>query len=484
MDLIGRMRENIKREELLCKGDRVLIGFSGGPDSLCLFHLLKRLKKEVGFTMAACHINHGFRGSAADEDMEFCRAFCERTGVPFFSKSVRCNEIAKKESLSEEEAGRKVRYDFFGEVMNTKLQPEYGKNRVKVALGQNRDDQAETLLFRILRGTGIDGLAGMDFSRWDKRGYEVIRPILNISRKEIEEYCRERGLMPRQDLTNEEALYMRNKIRLNLLPLLEKEYNPKIKNALWRLGELAREERDYFHREEELMYDRILFREIKEGSFIKKVELSLKGMYDLDKCMCRRMIRYAFNKIGLTHDMAEVQIAQGSEIIKKGKTSLSVDFPHNYKMHISYGRVIFGKKEKKETVLPKLIVHKYVSDEKLSLENFADRYDKEGNACFNLESLMAYLGYSSERGDEFIKGLRCRFKEAGDSIFLGFGHKKIKKMLGDLKIPADEREHVFVIALGKEVIWIPEQGFGEKLFFQDRKQRGKTFIVLELKQQL
>lgn len=97
---------------------------------------------------------------------------------------------------------------------------------------------------------------------------------------------------------------------------------------------------------------------------------------------------------------------------------------------------------------------------------------------------MAYLGYSSERGDEFIKGLRCRFKEAGDSIFLGFGHKKIKKMLGDLKIPADEREHVFVIALGKEVIWIPEQGFGEKLFFQDRKQRGKTFIVLELKQQL
>ena len=119
MDLIGRMRENIKREELLCKGDRVLIGFSGGPDSLCLFHLLKRLKKEVGFTMAACHINHGFRGSAADEDMEFCRAFCERTGVPFFSKSVRCNEIAKKESLSEEEAGRKVRYDFFGEVMNT-----------------------------------------------------------------------------------------------------------------------------------------------------------------------------------------------------------------------------------------------------------------------------------------------------------------------------------------------------------------------------
>ena len=203
-----------------------------------------------------------------------------------------------------------------------------------LALGQNRDDQAETLLFRILRGTGTDGLAGMDFSRWDKRGYEVIRPILNISRKEIEEYCRERGLMPRQDLTNEEALYMRNKIRLNLLPLLEKEYNPKIKNALWRLGELAREERDYFHREEELMYDRILFREIKEGSFIKKVELSLKGMYDLDKCMCRRMIRYAFNKIGLTHDMAEVQIAQGSEIIKKGKTSLSVDFPHNYKMHI------------------------------------------------------------------------------------------------------------------------------------------------------
>ena len=264
MEFKRKILETIKERNLVRSGDHLILGLSGGPDSLSLFNALKELREDylrtngrfgIDFTVHPVHVNHKFRPGAAEEDQKFCEMTAKEAAdgidgfYPLRTFVVDCNLLAEQLGMTSEEAGRKARYDAFREV-GEETMSFFGcsKDDIKILVAQNANDQAETILFRILRGTGPDGLSGIAYDREDESGFRVIRPILDIKREEIERYCEEKGLEPRRDHTNEEALYSRNKIRLELIPLLEKEYNPSVIDALNRLGRLSQEDKGYIYK--------------------------------------------------------------------------------------------------------------------------------------------------------------------------------------------------------------------------------------------
>jgi tRNA(Ile)-lysidine synthase len=205
---------------------------------VCLFSVLNELKDDLGITLHAVHVNHGFRPGAADEDQKYVETLCAECGVESTSFLYDCNAIAEEHGLSSEEAGRKVRYESFLKIAAELVQKGIPEEKIKIAVAHNADDQAETVLFRLLRGTGTDGLAGMAYSRMEKN-ICVIRPLLDTWREDIEAYCAAQGLNTRTDHTNLQPIYTRNKIRLDLIPYLQDNFNANIMETLGRLSRIA-----------------------------------------------------------------------------------------------------------------------------------------------------------------------------------------------------------------------------------------------------
>ena len=259
------IRETIREHNLIENGDHIVIGLSGGPDSVCLFHVLSVMSEEMDLTIYPVHINHQFRPGAAEEDQKYVEDLCDRFGLTANVFTVNCNALAAELGMTSEEAGRKVRYDAFF-LMAEKIADELGgAARVKIAVGHNANDQAETVLFRILRGTGMDGLAGMAYSRDESRAegestgtYRVVRPLLDVWREDVEAYCEAKGLDPVTDHTNNEGLYARNRIRLDLIPYIEEKYNSNFQEGLVRMAKIAAADKDYFWEETTKAYEQLI----------------------------------------------------------------------------------------------------------------------------------------------------------------------------------------------------------------------------------
>ena len=210
------------------RGETVLVGFSGGPDSVCLLHFLHHLAGKKHFEIVAVHVHHGLRGKQADADARFCRNLCKQWDIPFLLKKKAVRALAKKQDLSIEHAARKARYEAFAAAAK-----QTGAS--KVALGHHADDQAETVLLNLLRGTKPEGLSGIPVRRPLSKQVEIVRPLFCITRGEVEEYLRENKLPFVVDQTNQDSAYIRNWIRHELLPFLEKK-QPQIRRHLVRLA--------------------------------------------------------------------------------------------------------------------------------------------------------------------------------------------------------------------------------------------------------
>lgn len=210
--------------KLLGRKDCVLVGLSGGADSVCLLHFLHYLAKEKHFALAAVHVNHGLRGRAALADERFCKAFCKKLDVDLFIKKVDAQAVTQKYNLSPEHGARKARYTAYAQVAK-----QWGAT--KLALGHHLDDQAETFLLNLLRGTQAKGLAGIPLRRPLTPHTEIVRPLLCVTREQVETYLKQNGLTHVTDQTNFEDAYRRNWIRNQLLPLLETK-QPQIKQHL------------------------------------------------------------------------------------------------------------------------------------------------------------------------------------------------------------------------------------------------------------
>ncbi len=276
-----KILETIKKYNLIENGDKVVVGVSGGPDSITLLDVLLKIKKQgiIHFNIVVCHINHMIRKEAIDDE-NFVIDYCKKNNIECYVKRAKVEEISKKEKCGTEEAGRKVRYEFFNEI----LKKEHAN---KIATAHNKNDNAETVLMNIIRGSGTSGLKGIEAKREN-----LIRPLIECSREKIEEYCKENNLNPRIDKTNLENNYTRNKIRNMLIPYIKDNFNPNIIEAINRLSELSKQENNYLEEQTKKAYEEVLLE--KEKTYIT---LDLKKFNLLEKVIKNRLLLYTINEL-------------------------------------------------------------------------------------------------------------------------------------------------------------------------------------------
>lgn len=430
---------------LFKRGEKVLVAASGGPDSMCLLHILYSLRTELDITLGVAHINHMLRGEEANKDEEYVRQFCNDLSIPFYVKRVDINKVASSKSISSEMAGREERYEFFEKIMK-----EYKFS--KTAIAHNANDQAETLLMRIMRGTGIEGLVGIK----PMRDGCYVRPILCLTREEIELYCDENQLHPRIDKTNFENIYSRNKVRLEMLPYIRKNFNSDIIGALNRLSTLASRDVDYIEKKVEEAKSKFFIRDEMNKLIIRK------DAFTLHESILTRLIRRALTEVTGSNYNFEMKNINDIILLQNGETGKKISLPNRVEGENIYGdiRLFIG-----EVALEKKKIEYNLSDAYRELEKYNEvcyhlkdfNYDVEMKIIenrkvnFDKSDLVKYFDYDNIRGDMVIRN-----RKSGDKIVpLGMnGSKKIKNMFIDEKIPQDRRDFVPIVCFGDEIAWI------------------------------
>lgn len=319
--------KTIKKYKLINDGDRIVIGVSGGPDSICLLHVLNSIKENLKIEIFVAHVNHMIR-DVADSETEYVQEFCKKINVPCFVKKIDVLEIAKQNKRGTEEVGRDERYSFFDEVLEK-------TNSNKIATAHNSNDKAETVILNIVRGSGISGLKGIEANRQNK----YIRPLIEIHRSEIEKYCKENNLEPKYDETNKENIYNRNKIRNELIPYIQKEFNQNIIQTINRLSELATEENDYLEKLTKNIYN-----EIKLSKDNETIILNLKKFNNLELVIKRRVILYTINET--LHTTKNIEKINIDDIIKLCKNNIGNKYlmpTKEIKIFVGKGKIQFLK---------------------------------------------------------------------------------------------------------------------------------------------
>lgn len=319
-----KVLNTINKYNMIQSGDGIVIGVSGGPDSMALLNILNNLKEKLNIKLYVAHINHSIR-KEADEETEYVKDFCKKIDVEFFAKKVKVEEIAKELKMGTEEAGRNIRYEFFEEVAH-KVRAN------KIATAHNLNDNAETVLMNIMRGTSVSGLKGIDKVRDGK----YIRPIIECSRAEIEDYCKEKNLNPRYDKSNNENIYTRNKIRNLLIPFLQKEFNPNIVEGINRLSQIAIEEEQFINKVVEKEYEKL------QIAVDNNIILNLKEFNKLDYVIKSKLILYTISKVyGKTSGIEKKHI---DDIIKLCDNNIGNKYltpQKGIKIYVKKGKIFF-----------------------------------------------------------------------------------------------------------------------------------------------
>lgn len=477
--VISEIKYAVSRYEMVNKGDHIVFGLSGGPDSVCLFFAFYLLREELGITMSAVHINHKFRPGAAEDDQSYVENMCEKFGIRCRSEVHDCGAIAEELGITSEEAGRKIRYEAF-DTEAAYAEKLYGlkKEQVKIAIAHNMEDQAETLLFRLMRGTGTDGLAGIERKRTSDGGYTIIRPILGLGRRDIEAFCEELELAPHIDLSNLEPIYTRNKIRLGLIPYIKENFNENITEALNRLAVIAGEDKEYLRQQAEKSY-----KEAKSTVAADEIALDMEIMREAPNAIRHRMMLRALAELGLTQDIGAVHMEALDRIIERGTTGKTAEFPYGYSAVTRYGNVVFkkpqdadntektGQNEAKENEIK---AGPYLSVKIVSIKEWRE-YEKsrmisaaaenadsaqsaapspKNFAAFDYTALCEAKGMSSGERGAAEALISLRHKQPGDFIALTVGRKKVQDLLVDSKVPRDLRSSVLLAAVGSEILWM------------------------------
>jgi len=292
-----KVLNTIKKFNLIQPGDRIVLGVSGGPDSISMLNILNEIKNEFQFEIYVAHINHMIREEAEDDE-KYVQSYCEKSGIQCYVKRIDVQEIANTNKIGTEEAGRNARYDFFEEVLQ-----KVGANKIGIA--HNKNDKIETIIMNLLRGSGLSGLKGIEPVRDGK----YIRPLIECERQEIEAYCETYQLEPRIDKTNFENDYTRNKIRNIVIPYIKEEFNPNIIETIDRLSQVATDESDYINKQTNQIYQKLLIEKTQE-----QIVLKLKDFNQQDKVIKNRIILLVVKELmGSTQRIEKIHL---EDIIK------------------------------------------------------------------------------------------------------------------------------------------------------------------------
>ncbi len=423
-----KVLEFIRKNKLVKKGNSVVLGVSGGADSICMLKLLSDLQKRLGISLYVLHINHMIRGEEADQDAAFVKKICTKFKVPHRVINVDVPALAQREGLSEEEAGRYVRYDEFSKYA-------YEVGATKIAVAHNSNDNAETVLMNLARGTGIKGLGGIPPKREmeDANGnvVEVIRPILCLSRKEIEDYLKENEIEYRNDSTNDSTDYTRNKIRLEIMPLLENINDNAMQNITNASNELA-DTSNYIEKDVDEAYEEFVTEE--DGKLFLSDE-----SFAIDPIVLTGVIRKMIENIaGKLKDITRIHVGDVVSLSEK-QVGKKIDLPYSIVAEREYeGISMFSESNEteSETKNKEVIISFEEGDfDRTSIEEL--KYTK-------------WLDYDK------IDDVVVRTRQKGDYIVIdGDGAtKKLKKYFIDEKIPRRERDEVLLVADGNHILWV------------------------------
>jgi tRNA(Ile)-lysidine synthase len=432
---------------MIKKDDLIILGLSGGPDSMCLFHLLLAYKEIVPFSLCAVHVNHMLR-KEANEEAIFVQDECDKFDVPCHVITIDVAALAKKEKISTEEAGRMARYQAFEQI----LQIEAGLTDVdekkvsdpskgKIAIAHNKNDVAETVLFNLFRGTGMQGLGGIDPINGN-----IIRPILCLKREEIERYLKENDISFCTDLSNVEDIYTRNRIRKHILPYAEKEINDQAINHIAETTETLRDAQDFIMSAVgEAKKQTIIER--KHKIFIKKEEFEL-----LHVTIKNELLRSVlFELSGKQKDITRIHISDLRNLFDK-QVGKEISLPYQMLARRAYDGIILGEKEEgAEVYVPKKLemgkqmdpILGEVSVEIIDKRNLTEIPEKTCTKWFDYDKIKRYL---------FL-----RTRKSGDYIVINKegNKKKIKEYMINQKIPKEERDKMVLLADGDHIVWIP-----------------------------
>ena len=416
-------------------GDRIIVGLSGGADSTALLHVLKELRPSMGLDIAAAHINHGLRGRAADEDALFCSELCKGFGIPFYLKSADIREIASSRKMTEEEAGRAVRYEFFEEVVQR-------TGPAKIATAHHKNDQSETILHNIIRGSGLKGLGGIR----PVRDGRFIRPLIEVTRDEILAFLEKNGLTYRVDATNLDNAYTRNRIRNMLIPLIEKEFNPAFQEALARLGDSAREDEEFL----DTMARKCLAESVELDGGKAAIRIGIFAGYH--SAMQKRILMICLNAAapGLK-DITRRSLEDTQKLVLNGRTGAVLELPNGIEARKAYDWCYIEQKA------PKTEISSF--DAPLTVPGSV--YLPEAGALVTCTQADR-AAFSDNPACIFIDGgkvkgvLRVRRRRQGDRFQpLGMsGTKKLKDFFIDKKIPRSERDRIPLVVDDDNIIWV------------------------------
>lgn len=450
--------EYIRKHELLKAGDRVGIAVSGGADSVALLRLLLELRKEIGVVLSVVHFNHKLRGAESEEDEMFVAQLAKQYKLEICCQSGDVAGRAAEKRLSLETAAREMRYQYFRCLLR-----EGRLNRI--ATGHTLDDQAETVLMKIIRGAGGRGLAGVyprlsvPSSRFS--GASIVRPLLGTRRKELEPYLLGLGQSWREDLSNRDLRHMRNRVRRGILPRLERYLNPAVREALAETAEIARAEEEYWEKE----VARLL------PSVWQAAALSLPGLADLPLALRRRVIRAASESLGLRLDFQHVEeiLALCSEGPK------FTVLPSGWTVSRRKGRLQFEL----QGGVPEKLDYEY----SLPVPGSVDVRETESRFETVLVPGNAAEGYNPEDlldGSLLAAELRVRNWRPGDRFWPAHtkAPKKIKELLLERNVSGPERKLWPVVVSGAEVVWV--RGFAAPARSRPRGDNAVLIREVEL----
>ncbi|MGL6106368.1 tRNA lysidine(34) synthetase TilS [Romboutsia sp.] len=455
--ILEKVLSTINKYSLINNGDKIVIGVSGGPDSICLLHILNRLKEKFDIEIYAAHLNHQLRGIEAQKDALYVSQICEEMGVTYFIKSIDVAKYCNENSLSIEEGARKLRYEMFDEI-------RLKTNSNKIAIGHNLNDQAETILMRVMRGTGLQGLRGIEYIRDNG----IIRPLLDINRTEIENYCEENDLNPRIDKSNLESIYTRNKVRLELIPYMKDNFNTNVIESIVRMSNGLRHDSDYIEEEAKIKFKKICNLNSND------VEIKLKDYINLHIAIKTRIIRNSIKHIlGDTNFLDQKHIEDVIDLENQNKINKTIMLPRGVFAYRKQDIILLTTKE----IVNKEIEFCY----NIPSNGFVKI--KELNLIIETQK-MSIDRYNSLKNDKWSKGfdfnkvkggLVVRNRKQGDKIKLAGGTKKLKDLFIDLKIPREDRDKVPVM--------IDEQGVllvGDYRVSENYKIDSQTKEVLKI----
>ncbi|HKM04970.1 MAG TPA: tRNA lysidine(34) synthetase TilS [Lachnospiraceae bacterium] len=460
--MIQKVIDYCRQKEMIVSGDHIVLGISGGADSVCLLFLLHEIKKQIPFDLVAVHINHGIRDEAK-ADGDFVKSLCENLQVPFFLFEEKIEDYAKLNKLSVEEAGREVRYSAFFQVLNQ----QFG-GQGKVAIAHNKNDRAETVLFHLFRGTGLKGLSGIASVR-----QQIIRPLLCIERNEIETYLNQNKIAYCIDKTNHEDTYTRNRIRHHILSYAELNICENVVSHISDAASIVEETELFLQKLTKEAYSACVTFHKKEQFMLVQVELFLL----LDVLIQKYVIMLILHELTKgSKDITSIHI-ENIRLLFNKQVGKRVDLPYALVAIKQYDTlcVKYKNKDGSFTAIDSLQIKNEVIIHGPGLYHIADEIqleceiiDASTRKVIPKKSYTKWFDY-----DKIDKPLVLRTRQSGD--FIKINNEESRKSLKDYfineKVPKEQRDKVYLLAQDHHIIWVVGHRISQHYKVDDKTKR-------------